>query len=691
MGMQTNHADKLSAQKGSGFDASSRPRTAPEALNPRLPGVSPLGNDVILVCELVSDDEFLVRAEKEAGAAPASASQAKSFQTSCAALPPPVYAGICALPGATKTSEKGCWAFPMSRLEATSTALLQFGKVERVPDWVRKLVHETKESTAASLDDELLPQGLLPYQSEGVNFGLRHGGRLLIGDEMGLGKTLQSLALSSQFTDDWPVLVVCPSMLRFVWKEQMAQWMEHICKIDEVQIVKKGTDTLRPDAAFWVLSYELLARDAKGTQKFQQRPDGSPHQFVIADESHNIKDWKAERTKALVPLLRKAKRSILLSGTPTRNSAEELHPQLCGLVPNMAASFCEFRARYCKLQQRNVFGGRQVNQVVGGRNGRELNYLLTNSVMIRRQKKDVLKQLPEKRRQKVPLDVVDTKQLKDIRKDMVHLNSIMEGSTEEKLGMPEIFGSLAQAKLPAVKEYLQDVMDRGDEKAIVFAHHHHMIDELDEVFKSRLAKDGQTHIRIDGRTSMSTRSDLVKKFQTDPDCRVALLSITACGEGLTLTAAGLVIFAELYWVPGVLEQAEARAHRIGTTHSKVIVEFLVVPNSPDERIYDMLERKKKVTSTVLDGAAVTLGATTTARRKPAPRKAESPHPEDLVKKKSKTGLSDMLVSEKDRQRSSQDISSPESKKSRSVPDADTPPPVCRKKVEFLLRAAGALK
>lgn len=332
-----------------------------------------------------------------------------------------------------------------------------------------------------------------------------------------------------------------------------------------------------------------------------------------------------------------------------------------------------------------------MNQVVGGRNGRELNYLLTNSVMIRRQKKDVLKQLPEKRRQKVPLDVVDTKQLKDIRKDMVHLNSIMEGSTEEKLGMPEMFGSLAQAKLPAVKEYLQDVMDRGDEKAIVFAHHHHMIDELDEVFKSRLAKDGQTHIRIDGRTSMSKRSDLVKKFQTDPDCRVALLSITACGEGLTLTAAGLVIFAELYWVPGVLEQAEARAHRIGTTHSKVIVEFLVVPNSPDEKIYDMLERKKKVTSTVLDGAAVTLGATTTARRKPAPRKAESPHPEDLVKKKSKTGLSDMLVSERDRQRSSQDISSPESKKSRSVPDADTPPPVCRKKVEFLLRAAGALK
>merc|ERR550537_698125 len=99
---------------------------------------------------------------------------------------------------------------------------------------------------------------------------------------------------------------------------------------------------------------------------------------------------------------------------------------------------------------------------------------------------------------------------------------------------------------------------------------------------------------------------MVNRFQEEETCRVALLSITACGEGLTLTAAGLVIFAELYWVPGAVEQAEARAHRIGTTHNKVIVEFLVVPNSPDERIYNSLERKKKETSKMLDGAEESL-------------------------------------------------------------------------------------
>ena len=62
---------------------------------------------------------------------------------------------------------------------------------------------------------------------------------------------------------------------------------------------------------------------------------------------------------------------------------------------------------------------------------------------------------------------------------------------------------------------MQDVLDRGDDKDIVFPRHHHMMDELDELFKSRLSKDGQTHVRIDGRTSQSKRTELVKQFQTD--------------------------------------------------------------------------------------------------------------------------------------------------------------------------------
>jgi len=180
-----------------------------------------------------------------------------------------------------------------------------------------------------------------------------------------------------------------------------------------------------------------------------------------------------------------------------------------------------------------------------------------------------------------------------------------------------LFKQMAQLKLPAVKEYILEVLERGDDKAIIFAHHQIMLDELSALLEKRLAKDGLHHIRIDGKTAGNKRHDLVKVFQTDPTCRIALLSITACGEGLTLTAAGLVIFAELYWVPGAIEQAEARAHRIGTTHNAVVVEFLVVPDTPDERIYNSLERKKKDTSKVLDATEESLGALERLTRKRA--------------------------------------------------------------------------
>jgi len=193
-------------------------------------------------------------------------------------------------------------------------------------------------------------------------------------------------------------------------------------------------------------------------------------------------------------------------------------------------------------------------------------------------------------------------------------------------GGGEAIGSLflktAKAKLPAVKEYLLEVLERGDEKAIIFAHHQVMMDEISVLLEKRLAKDGLHHIRIDGKTPAAKRPDLVKQFQTDERCRIALLSITACSEGLTLTAAGLVIFAELYWVPGAVEQAEARAHRIGTTHNKVVVEFLVVPKSPEERIYNALERKKKDTSKMLDGTEESLGALERLTRKRAAQLAD---------------------------------------------------------------------
>ena len=262
--------------------------------------------------------------------------------------------------------------------------------------------------------------------------------------------------------------------------------------------------------------------------------------------------------------------------------------RLCGLIPDVAR-LVDFRARYCVMQQQSFHGGRAISRVVGARCATELNFLLMSTVMIRRQKKEVLSQLPEKRRQRVPLDV-DGKLLRGVQSDDLH-DFIGDGPS--KPDSSDIFMQIAKAKLKAVKEYLSEVLERVDDKIIIFAHHKLMLDEISELLKKHLPKMSCSFIRIDGSTPMAKRQEIVRQFQEDPNCRIALLSITACGEGLTMTAASLVIFAELYWVPGSVEQAEARAHRIGSTHSKVVVEFLVAPNTPDEIIYNSLERKKQ--------------------------------------------------------------------------------------------------
>lgn len=527
-------------------------------------------------------------------------------------LPKPIWNEIMTWPGQQLIAERKCWTFPLANYKDILSRLSQRGwPVDPVPDFALNIVM-TKANSSSSFGvpslapNPELPSVLMPYQREGVLFGLNQAqGRVLIGDEMGLGKTLQALVLATFFKEDWPVLVVCPSSLRFVWKEQAEKWLPDLCGNERVQVITKGKQDLQRDAAFWVISYNLLA-DSRTGSKFATRPGGEPHRVVICDESHNIKEWKAQRTKAVVQILQAAKRVMLLSGTPTRNSPDELHPQLCGLqVPGVPRPHV-FRKRYCFEKQSRFGGGQKILRVAGARNTHELNLILTSSVMIRRLKKDVLSELPDKRRQRVPIEPANNKLVAEIRSSMANL--------AESEGLSALFKKLAAAKLPDVKEYVLEVLDRGDEKFIVFAHHHEMLDGIEAAMQKRLTQDGLTYIRIDGSTPAEKRLQLVNKFQEQDNCRVAVLSITACCEGLTMTAAGLVIFAELYWVPGTLEQAEARAHRIGTKHTKVIVEFLVVPGSPDDLIFRQLERKKRDTASVLDNVDQTFEAATQKAR-----------------------------------------------------------------------------
>ncbi|KAF4689382.1 hypothetical protein FOZ60_001715 [Perkinsus olseni] len=314
-------------------------------------------------------------------------------------------------------------------------------------------------------------------------------------------------------------------------------------------------------------------------------------QVVICDECHAIKDSKAQRTRAVIPVIQRANRAILISGTPALNRAAELYNILYCLLKDFPSE-SKFHNRYCIKEQQHIGKGRVVNKWVGAENKEELYSLLTNS-----------------KAQKVLAEVQQAqKTMRELSKE-----SLMNGGGQRSEGFLEVWRKTGEAKIGAVKDYLDYLLD-NDCKMLVFAHHRSMLDKLEEkvdgILRVKGSSAGKNYglIRIDGQTPQTKRPELVKKFQEDEDIRVAVLSITACSEGLTLTAASVVVFAELYWVPGTIEQAEARVHRIGQTKSCVDIHYLIARGSPDEAVYACLKRKKEDTSAILNGEVETLKA-----------------------------------------------------------------------------------
>lgn len=150
----------------------------------------------------------------------------------------------------------------------------------------------------------------------------------------------------------------------------------------------------------------------------------------------------------------------------------------------------------------------------------------------------------------------------------------------------------AEIKLPSILQYMDDLLE-ADHKMLIFAHHQSILDAIEGHLLVRKTR----FMRIDGKTPPSGRQDLCNMFQQEASMRVAILSITAASTGLTLTAATTVIFAELFWNPGVMVQAEDRAHRIGQVDS-VNVHYLLAKGTTDDSIWPMILKKLSMLESV---------------------------------------------------------------------------------------------
>jgi SNF2 family DNA or RNA helicase len=280
-----------------------------------------------------------------------------------------------------------------------------------------------------------LEAALLPFQREGVRFGLERGGRCLIADEMGVGKTVQAIALAACYrADGWPLLVVAPASLRLVWAEELEKWLPDLPP-GSIRVIFDKHGRPDPGAALpqvTITSYKMLEHlccracklsrewcdtEAPALRRAGQaagcRAAGScfaslPWRMLVVDESHTLRTTAAapdaQHTEALRSTAKRAQRAVFLSGTPSLSKPYDLWNQVAILRPGLLpADRAAFATAYCHRRLLPFFtagglGGQRWDHS-GLTRGQELHVLLRQEVMIRRLKRDVLAQLPAKRRQ----------------------------------------------------------------------------------------------------------------------------------------------------------------------------------------------------------------------------------------------------------------------------------------------------
>lgn len=415
---------------------------------------------------------------------------------------------------------------------------------------------------------------LYPFQQQGVEWLINHF-RALLADEMGLGKTVQVVELTNRCPGIQKVLIVCPASLKINWGREFSAWGRRGLSLEVVC----GTTPKPSNADVIIINYDILNSQV-GWLK------GVKWDLVVADEAHMLKNTETLRGEAFFSNLLRANRLLFLTGSPIMNRPAEIWSLLYAIDPKLPGSYAEFTERYCGGHHEDGRGW----VAMGAQNLGELNQKL-GPVMLRRLKKNVLKDLPAKTREVIQLGDTSPstrnwkEKLANIRDEgdiTVDLAEALSAQRRED----------GLAKLPFVVSHVSMLLEAG-QKVILFAWHRDVVLALRE----RLSPNCPI---ITGWVSAKEKQEAHDRFQRDPECRLIIGNIQAMGVGWTLTASSLVVFAELDWVPFSLIQGEDRAHRIGQKDN-VHVQYLVAGGTIDSRMGPSLVRKMNQIDHAVDG------------------------------------------------------------------------------------------
>lgn len=437
-----------------------------------------------------------------------------------------------------------------------------------------------------------------PFQKEDVwQIHRKYKGRCLLASVMGLGKTLQALLYGKIFLDSGPIVVVCPASIKWNWQNEARDVGMRAVVLEHMKPPVDTSHLLHNDEkVIYVINYDILG-DRRSTSSWNYWLSELEPKLVIADEIHYARSRTAKRTKYLWQLCQEVDKIITISGTPMVNRPAELWPALNILRPdvNYFATFKRFATRFCRPEW-TPWGIKYTGAV----RTQELNKLLRDTVMIRRTKEEVLKDLPPKTTDIVLVDIDRADEYRAAEKDFVrwlirtHPKKAHKSRRSERMTRFGYLKRLAgELKTRAVTEWIDNYLKSSRDKLITFGVHRKVLVPLHERYK-------QIAVRVDGTVTGHRRQQMVDRFTKNKQCRLFFGNIQAAGVGWNGQVANSVLFAELGWSPGEHAQAIDRAHRIGQK-KPVVAYFLIAKGTIEERIIKMITGKQEVLDQIMDG------------------------------------------------------------------------------------------
>ncbi len=464
----------------------------------------------------------------------------------------------------------------------------------------QQLVEKSWATSSTRHIDVPADKELSPFQVAGVDYVLSMG-NTLIGDQPGLGKTMQAIAVANEMQAE-RVLVLCPANIRIQWCERIRSWTT-LRYPYTVYPILHGRRGVHPHAEWAVVSYDLARTELIWRQLARGKYD-----LLILDEAHYLKTIDARRTRtvfgrhdghaqAAEALAERSSRVLALTGTPLPNRPREAYTLARGLCWDAIDWMSEdrFTTRFNPSEQRETPDGKTYIDERSGRHF-ELQARLRANFMVRRLKRDVLPQL------KVPfLDIVHVEETGAIRQAL-QAEKLLDIDPEDMTGLDmTVRGQVSTVRrmmglaiAPLAADYIEMLLDGGEEKICVFAWHIEVLD----ILMTKLAKFKP--LRIDGSTSPSRKPAIVAQFAKSPS-RLLIGNILSMGTGTDglQEACQRGVAAEASWVSGDNEQMVDRLDRMGQS-GQVLFDFLVAPGSFSEHVLGSSLRKRKVTHSALD-------------------------------------------------------------------------------------------